>query len=77
MLRLLAEKAATLDAGLGVDALILTARFISPLAAVQAGFAGSRAQRQAEAVAQLVDRLAGRLGNDAGAAARTGSEPLA
>lgn len=63
--RLVAEKMATLDAGLGIDMLMLAARWITPLAATQSGLSTAVdgvADTAGEATTQLIDRLTGRLG---------------
>jgi protein ImuB len=60
-MRLLAEKLAAIDAGFGIDVAVLDAVLAEPLAAEQAtlGRAGAAPE---DAIAALVDRLAGRLG---------------
>ncbi len=58
MLRLLAEKAESLDAGPGIDAMTLAALTVEPLPARQTGFAGAA---RAEPLSRLIDRLSNRL----------------
>ncbi|WP_164511827.1 Y-family DNA polymerase [Brevundimonas fluminis] len=53
-----------LDLGFGLDALMLTADAAEPLAARQAVMAGEAEARQGEDLADLVDRLSARLGED-------------
>ena len=61
MLRLFREKLAAIDAGYGIDAMLLAARAVQPLRPGQHDLLGGRAGRE-EGAAELVDRLAGRLG---------------
>ena len=53
-----------LDLGFGVDALMLAAETVEPMAARQVAIEGEAAARQAEDLADLVDRLSARLGED-------------
>lgn len=68
LMRLLAERLTGLDAGFGADLLTLAATACEPLGASQLGFAGAAAERDwppatsGPALAELIDRLAGRLG---------------
>lgn len=58
-----------IDPGFGIDALVLAAITVAPLAAVQPGLDGA-VEGVAEKLAGLVDRLSARLGEDAVLAAR-------
>lgn len=53
-----------LELGFGLDALMLTADEVQPMAALQAGLEAGTEARQAETLAALVDRLTARLGED-------------
>lgn len=63
--RLFGEKLDTLDLGFGVDVVILEAPAVEPLAAIQAGLAAARRPASQASFAELVDRLANRVGADA------------
>ncbi|MEK9754290.1 MAG: hypothetical protein VW338_13935 [Rhodospirillaceae bacterium] len=62
--RLFVEKLARFDPGFGIDALLLAAIEVEPLAPAQAALAKDRSHgtRGGEALAELLDRLANRLG---------------
>ena len=65
LVRLLAEKLATLDAGFGIDALVLAARRVERRSAEQATLAAGGGDAGADrggSPAELVDRVANRLG---------------
>ena len=65
--RLFAEKLDTLDAGFGVETMILAATAADPLSPVQAdldGHGGTEGSDGARRTARLVDRLGNRLGAD-------------
>lgn len=61
--RLFAEKLAAVDAGFGIDAMVLGALVVEPLAPAQAamGFAGGS---KTDGLARLIDSLGNRLGPD-------------
>jgi protein ImuB len=61
--RLFAEKLTTVDAGFGIDAMVLGALVVEPLAPAQAamGFAGGS---KTDGLARLIDNLGNRLGPD-------------
>lgn len=64
--RLLEERLSTLDPGLGIEDMVLTAKVVEKLAAAQLGFGGkarkSGSKEEAVDLAALLDRLANRLG---------------
>lgn len=60
LLRLFEDKLAGIDAGFGIEAMVLAATAVDPLPPVQAGL--GRAETPAEGIHRLVDRLANRLG---------------
>ena len=64
MLKLLAAKFNAIDAGFGIDLMQLAATVTEPLVPAQAGLAGGAdtGYTNGEALAALIDRLAGRLG---------------
>ncbi|HEY0600771.1 DNA polymerase Y family protein [Brevundimonas sp.] len=53
-----------LELGFGLDALMLTADVVEPMAACQATLEAEAGARQAESLAALIDRLTARLGED-------------
>ena len=53
-----------LELGFGLDALMLTADVVEPMAARQAALEGEAEVRQSESLAALIDRLTARLGED-------------
>lgn len=63
MMRLLAEKLASVDAGFGIDVAALDALSVEPLDAGQARLGHDRSQSSEAGIAALVDRLANRLGS--------------
>jgi protein ImuB len=62
--RLFADKLAALDAGFGVDLVVLCAADLQALTDVQTTFDDSAADAAGRSVAHLIDRLASRLGSD-------------
>ncbi len=64
LMRLLAERLAGVEAGFGIETMVLSALAVEPLAAVQVrlGLGGGTAADTAAALAPLVDRLRNRLG---------------
>lgn len=63
--RLFAERLEEIDAGFGIETLVLTADVVEPLAARQGSFDEAASPRPKGDVAQLVDRLSNRLGRAA------------
>ena len=53
-----------LELGFGLDALMLTADAVEPIAALQGALESEAEARQAESLAALIDRLTARLGED-------------
>jgi protein ImuB len=62
LLRLLSEKMSAIDAGFGIDALVLEAIGVEPLDAVQEALTAGLGPDPCADAASLVDRLANRLG---------------
>lgn len=62
ILKLLGRAMEEIDAGFGIDVVTFAAGRVEPLAPRQAAFVAGGDEPSADALAQLVDRLAGRLG---------------
>ncbi len=61
--KLLAEKLDGLDAGFGVEVMVLAATAVDPLPPSQVSLNGGGSRKETEDLARLVDRLGNRLGN--------------
>jgi protein ImuB len=60
--RLMGEKITNLDAGFGIDLLVLGADDVAPVTAHQVSLAGARGSAAAAHASRLIDRLSSRLG---------------
>ena len=63
LMRLFRDELTTIDAGFGIEVMVLAAQEINPLAARQIETEASVSQESTENAARLVDRLTGRLGS--------------